>query len=62
MPNLSQISDEVMEKIVQHIITLYLKNMDEKDLMNFIESNEKESLQDITNDHLQAKLIAEKAF
>ena len=62
MPNLIQISDLTMQKIVQQIIDLYCKHIEEAELLHFIESNEKENLEDITNDHLQAKLITQKAY
>jgi len=57
MPNLIQVPDFTMQKIVEKIIDLYCKHIEEKEWLHFVESNEKESLEDITNDHLQAKLI-----
>lgn len=43
-----------MDKIVKKIIDLYLKHFSKEEHFHFIESCEKEPLENVTNDHLQA--------
>ena len=62
MPNLSQVPDQLMSRLVSKIVEMYTKELEQKDWVHFVGSMAKEELEGTTNDHLQAALIAEKAF
>ena len=48
--------------MVQFVLDLYLKHFDEAIRLGFINSSPLQNLEGTTNDHMQAKLITDKAF
>jgi hypothetical protein len=48
--------------MVQFVLDFYLKHFDETIRLGFIDSSPLQNLEGTTNDHMQAKLITDKAF